>query len=125
MHVLGWGSIHIRPLFAKIPALLKFLKSLPPNQVFLFVDGYDVLVTGGPDETQEKFLQLTATSSADILYNAEPNCWPFRLRPELQNYGDYMCEEQYPISPTKWRYLNGGVWMSYVDAGIRYLEVRQ
>jgi len=125
VHVLGWAALHIFPSrakFAKIPTLIPFLKTLPPDQIFLFMDAYDVLVMGGPEEAKQKFLQASSAYQADIIIGAEKNCYPFTLDPK---YRHYLCHENYPQAipvNNPWRYLNAGVWMGYADTAIQFLE---
>jgi len=130
VHVLGWGEFHLfssRAKFSKIPALLTFLKTLPPDQTFLFMDAYDVLVMGGPDEAYEKFVEASTTQQADIIIGAEKVCYPFDKH---EQYAKHLCHDEYPLIlplsnvdvDNPYRYLNAGVWMGYADTAIQFLE---
>lgn len=43
-------------------------------------------------------------------------CWPQYQR------GIKVCTEDYPFSPTMYRYLNSGAWMSYAKEATALLE---
>jgi hypothetical protein len=125
IHLLGWGKISLwGPKHAKIGNTLSFLKRLPPDQLVLFIDAFDVLLAGGPEEAKRKFLQASEeVSNSDIIVSTETKCWPFFLD---EKWKDHVCQEHYPHPPTltaeTHRWLNSGSWMGYADAAIKLLE---
>ena len=85
----------------KIIAMLNILDKLPDNDMVLFLDAYDAIVTCGKDEIISKFL----SKQCDVLISCELNCWPLWhkgimdriLPPTLNN-----------------KYINSGTYMGFV-----------
>ncbi|KAI1283094.1 Multifunctional procollagen lysine hydroxylase and glycosyltransferase LH3 [Halotydeus destructor] len=69
-----------------------------PSQVILFVDSYDVVLTGGETKILEAFNKF----EANIVFSAEGFCWP-----------DASLKELYPAGTTGKRFLNSGGFIGY------------
>ena len=99
--VLGWGS-KWRGLSQKLEAAHAYAAALPPQDVILFCDAFDVLYVDNPG----KILTRLDAMNATILFSAECGCWPHIM----ENHGR-ACFDNYPLSPTPYRYLNSGAWV--------------
>ena len=86
----------------KINLLKEELKDYPDlgNHIILFTDSYDVLFNGTSEEIVDRFRKM----ESPIVFSAEKTCWP-----------DVELKEQYPKSPTDYRYLNSGGFIGYGD----------
>jgi hypothetical protein len=111
--ILGWG-VPWRGLSQKLEAAHGYAKSLPPRDIILFTDAFDVLFTGDPEEIKRIFLQSNAT----VIFSAECGCWPH----VIEN-GGRDCFQRYPQSPTPYRYLNSGAWIGYAAQAAQMLEI--
>jgi hypothetical protein len=76
--------------------LLKFLATLPQNEIILFTDGHDTAFMAGEEEILMKY----ETFKSPLVFSAEINCWP---TPEL--------ERLYPASSYHFKYLNSGAFI--------------
>lgn len=73
-----------------------------PGQVVLCVDAFDTCcVARLPKDL----------SCRDVLFSAEANCWP-----------DANVADLYPLSPTRYRFLNAGAWLASTDAYVSFVE---
>ncbi len=107
--VLGWGQPW-KGLAQKLVAALDFASYLPPTDLMLFTDAFDVAFTNTPSYIEESFL----AHHYDILFSAECGCWPhLAIDPTI-------CQHDYPQSPTAYRFLNSGTWIGYADK-MKYL----
>jgi len=111
LNILGWG-VAWGGLYQKLEATLQFCQSLPPNDIVLFTDAFDVMFL----KTSEEILSDYTAMDTDILFGAECGCWPHVTRD-----GGKECLERYPASPTPYRYLNSGTWMARARAIVRVL----
>lgn len=85
----------------KIIAMINLLSNMDDNDIVLFLDAYDAIVTCGKDEMVEKFLAL----KCDILISAELNCWPLWHKSVMDRI----------LPPTlNNKYINSGTYMGYV-----------
>ena len=86
----------------KINLLKEELKDYPDlgNHIILFTDSYDVLFNGTSEEIVDRFRKM----ESPIVFSSEKTCWP-----------DVELKEQYPKSPTDYRYLNSGGFIGYGD----------
>ena len=100
--ILGWGEKWLG-LSQKLTGAYNYIKSLPPKDVILFTDAFDVLYTDEPDNILQKFL----SAKTEILFSAECGCWPHVMEDRDA------CFNKYPKSPTPYRYLNSGTWIGY------------
>ncbi|MCF0072692.1 hypothetical protein LZD49_19585 [Dyadobacter sp. CY261] len=71
------------------------IEDLPGDEIVLFSDGYDVIVTGGEEEIMRRYMRLTPDRS--VVVSAERTCYP-----------DSTLEPQYPSGNTPYRFLNSG-----------------
>lgn len=85
--------------FDKVKYMLLAIKNLPDNDIVCFVDGFDVIATGGLEEIRTKFLQ----ADCDLLVGGELNCWP----------GYYLDKFPKKNGPTGFKYLNSGGFIGY------------
>lgn len=83
----------------KINLIREHIKTLPDNDLVLFVDGYDVFFADNIETITERFQGF----NCDILFAAEKNCWP-----------DDTLGSSFPETGTPNRYLNSGVYMGNV-----------
>jgi hypothetical protein len=91
-----------------------FAASLPPNDLILFTDAFDVMFTDSPAHIQSKF----EAGHYDILFSAECGCWPHIMEADKE-----ACFAHYPVSPTPYRYLNSGTWIG--KAGLAALMLKE
>ena len=99
--ILGWGSTW-HGLSQKLEAAHAYAAGLPPNDVMLFSDAYDVLYVDSPAGIVAQLDAMNAT----ILFSAECGCWPHILEDNGR-----VCFENYPSSSSPYRYLNSGAWV--------------
>ena len=76
----------------------KYLEGIPPKDVVLFIDAYDVLILADEKTILDKFFSM----NAPFVISAETNCFPFA------HFASF-----YPPSPTKFKYLNAGSYIGY------------
>ncbi len=82
---------------AKVRQVKDFLKAEGAcYSHIIFCDAYDVVFAGGFGDILSRF----ATFASPIIFSAEWYCWP-----------DVSLEKVYPPSPTRYRFLNSGVWV--------------
>lgn len=74
---------------------------------FMFTDSSDIIFAAGWDEIMAKFEKL----NSPIVFGAECYCWP-----------DLNKASQYPETPHRCKFLNGGMWMATRDAAIKFVE---
>lgn len=106
---IGLGKKYI-DLFSKFEALKEFVETVDPQEILIFVDGYDV-VQRRTDLTnfETKFKE----TGADIIFSAETYCWP-----------NPWIAYQFPPSPPgcPYRFPNSGTFVGYAGAIKRMLE---
>lgn len=76
-----------------------YLNNFDDSEIVMFVDAWDVLIVEDKVKILSKFLKR----KANILISAEINCWPY---PDLA--------DEYPNSPTPFKYINTGSYIGYV-----------
>lgn len=91
----------------KINLVREHIKTLPDNDLVLFVDGYDVFFADNIETITERFLGF----NCDILFGAERYCWP-----------DDTLRLLFPETGTPNRYLNSGVYMGTVLSLKRFFD---
>ena len=85
----------------------QYLAGLDPCDVVMFVDGLDVLFGQGEEALLQRILDMEkADDEFSIWFGAECGCWPQAAYPD----GTNICSNLYPRSPTRFRYLNTGIW---------------
>jgi len=77
----------------KVHYLRSRLRNIDDNDIVMFVDGYDVIINDNQEELINRFKQF----GADVVFGAEPPCWP-----------DTSIAEQFPQVHTRNRFLNSG-----------------
>lgn len=76
------------------------------TEYIIFADCYDLVFAGSPEEIMEMF----KTFDSPFVCSAEKNCFPGDLR------------DQFPESPTSYRYLNSGFIVAETEAMLAVLE---
>ena len=114
VHNLGKNSDWYDPMeghagMPKIDMMVEFLKDLPPEDIVLFMDGYDTFFVNSPLEILDRFRGF----NVDILFGAEDNFWP----PEefLQKQFDNKHPNEY------YKYLNSGCYIGRAGALYHFL----
>ena len=91
----------------KVSLLKDYLHTLPVDDVVLFTDAYDVFYADDLETITERYLGF----DCKVLFSAELYCWP-----------DANIENQFPESPTKYRFLNSGTFIGRVGELKRMLS---
>lgn len=85
----------------KLIYVREYVKNLPNDDIVLFVDAFDVLFLEGKDAILRKFF----TMKKPFVISVEKTCAPYK-----------QLADQFPESPTSFRYLNSGTYIGYVWA---------
>ena len=109
--LLGW-NIPWKGLSQKLEAVYRLATSLPPHDVVLFTDAYDIMFADSEKSILNNFVKMNAT----IMFSAECGCWPHIME------NREVCFTGYPRSPTKSRYLNSGAWIGYAGDAAKMLH---
>lgn len=102
--ILGWNDAWIGS-GEKLLVIKEYLKSLPEEEVVISVDPFDVIFLTSLDEIEKKF---RAQFSPFL-------CGALRLRPffgSIYNFEFNTGGEAVPSTPTGYKYLNAGTWIS-------------
>ena len=110
--ILGW-RVPWTGLSQKLQAAYEYAASLPPSDLLLFTDAFDVLFTSGPAEIVRQFL----LHNSSLLFSAECGCWPHIMESKGR-----ACFYDYPAAPTPYRYLNSGSWIGTALAAAAMLS---
>lgn len=105
LNILGW-MVPWKGLSQKITGMARAVESLEEDCLALFNDAYDIIYEAPLDTIRDVYRR--EFPSAPILFSAECGCWPQIANPG----GAETCNVKYPASPTKYRFLNSGQWMS-------------
>jgi hypothetical protein len=124
--ILGWNVKWIG-LSQKLDAAYSYAKSLPESDIILFTDAFDVLFCDNTETIKRKFINLSQSFNASIIFSAECGCWPHVMEEiDAVNHGkpskQTTCFIKYPISPTPYRYLNSGMWIGYAKKSAAMLK---
>lgn len=93
----------------KIKLLNDFISTIRGHDIVVFVDGYDVLLTGTEEQIVAEYNRICGKRKCAV-FSAEYYCWP-----------DGNIAEQYPkVENTPYRYLNSGTYISNVST-LRHL----
>lgn len=84
----------------KLIGTINYINTLNDDDLVLFIDAYDVLLSGPENEILEKFYKY----NCNILFSAELNCYPEKFKNNFDSI--------YPS--IKNRYLNAGGYIGYV-----------
>ena len=101
----------------KLLTTLDYLRALQDEEVVLFVDAFDVIVSNNASVLLSNFHRL----QSPLVFSAEKGCWPYLDgRPQ----GEGLCLWYYPNQPPSsvYRFVNTGSWMGYAWAARRLLE---
>lgn len=93
--------------FPKIFLMRRFVENIDPDDIVMFMDGYDTFINDTMETVYERFIGF----GADIVFGAEQYLWP---------EWDYAIE--YPESHTKYRFLNSGQYIGRAGAIKEFLE---
>ena len=98
-----WSAAKPFTLFEKFGILRNYLSTgeVSLNDIVLFTDAYDVMLSEHADVIVEKFL----ATGADIVFSGESAFYPSEGRDSIRR--------QFEISDSKWRYLNSGGYIGY------------
>lgn len=110
--ILGWG-IKWTGLSQKLEAAMRYASEIPPNDIIMFTDAFDVMFTNKPSHILEEYLNL----NGDIIFAGECGCWPH----VMIDHGK-PCFDSYPPSPTPYRYLNSGTWIAHAKSAVEMLK---
>lgn len=104
---IGLGKKYI-DLFSKFEALKEYVETVDPQEILIFVDGYDV-VQRRVDlmNFETKFIQM----GADLVFSSEVYCWP-----------NPWIAYQFPPGKGPYRYPNSGTFVGRAWAIKKMLE---
>lgn len=109
LEILGMGSPYPGN-GTKFLHMVDYLQTLEEDDIVMFVDAFDVLILADKKTILQKFLKM----KVPFLMAAETNSHPFPWR-----------AEEYPQSPTRFRYINTGTYIGYVNALKNWLDALQ
>lgn len=92
----------------KLILLRNFLRELNYNDIFIFMDAFDVVILSNVHEILKKFFIF----KCKILFSAENYCWP-----------DSNKETLYKIKTKFHNYLNSGTFMAYVGYFKKFYDI--
>jgi hypothetical protein len=110
--ILGWG-VKWTGLSQKLDAAMRFASELPPDDIIMFTDAFDVMFTNSPSQILTEYSAL----NGDIIFAGECGCWPH----VTIDHGK-PCFDSYPPSPTPYRYLNSGTWIAHAKSAVKMLQ---
>lgn len=99
---LGWGP--------RLRVFRNYLNTLPPGDVVMFVDGYDVLIDASSIDILSRF-DATMKGAPKVLFSAESNCWP-----------DKATAARYPPIDSPYKYVNGGTYIATVQVMRSFMD---
>ena len=113
VNVLGMGEKYLGHGTKRV-MVSNALKSYPPDDLFLFIDAYDVIFLSGKDELLEKYHQYY---NGQLVYGAEHNFG-------MYSFDDIYYYLKYPVkkSTNQARYLNTGTIMGKISDGLKIFE---
>lgn len=93
---VSWDS----HFYAKAYCIYQFIKQYDEDELILSIDGYDVLPLNGCnlELLEEQIIKYFDINK--VTFNAETNCYP-----------DHSLAKLYPVSNSKWKYLNAGMFV--------------
>ena len=72
--LMGHVGVKWRGLSQKLEAARSYAQSLPPDDVMLFTDAFDVMFTNTPLHIMNMYYELSSPG-ADIIFAGECGCW--------------------------------------------------
>ena len=104
---IGLGKKYI-DLFSKFDALKEYVETVDPQEIIIFVDGYDVVQRRTDlDNFKTKFIEF----GADLVFSSEVYCWP-----------NPWIAYQFPPGKGPYRFPNSGTFVGYAWAIKKMLE---
>lgn len=97
VEILGLGQPY-KGNGRKFRYYLDYLKTVPDNDIILFIDAYDIIILADKKTILDTFYKM----NVPILVAAEAYCFPFK---NLAN--------QFPRTPSRFKYLNCGGIIGY------------
>jgi hypothetical protein len=91
-------------------------RAMYPDQVLVFMDGYDVLAL----QPQEYIVQEFNKFRSNIVYSAEKNCWPYVMSTNAKNE---MCAK-FPPDPATEKMYAPGQAVRWLNSGIMLCKVK-
>ena len=91
----------------KLNLVKPHLKTLDPNDIVMFIDGYDTFVADTDDVILDRYFSF----GVEVVFSAEKICWP-----------DQSMADQFREQDTAFRYLNSGTYIGTVKELLRMLE---
>lgn len=101
---LGYGSKY-QGHFMKDTLLLEYTKSLKEDEIVVFMDGFDTLFLGEPDELLEKFKKLNS-----------------KIVLSIENIGSLNFIHKAVFSKYKGKFINTGLFMGYAGELTKFLS---
>ena len=92
----------------KIAAMKKWLKSVPKDDVVLFLDAYDTFFADDPATVLDRFLGF----NVDILFGAEESFWP----------PDPYIKQKFDVNSNHYKYLNSGLYIGKAGALFAFFD---
>jgi len=106
LHILGMNTRYPGNNY-KLKCVRDFAALLPPNDIVMFIDAFDVLIL----KSAEHILSTFSKMKVDLLMGAEKYCYP---APHLAN--------EYLPCASPFRYLNTGTYIGYVRAICSWID---
>ncbi len=98
----GWNSHRLKDFHVQ-----NYLKTLDPDEIILFTDGYDTMFVSGEEEILKKYKAFGGT----VVFSAETNCFPHEAH-----------KIEYGIGETKFQYLNSGGYIGSVASLLKLFD---
>jgi len=96
----------------KIKFVRDFVKTLPADDIVLFMDGYDTFFADHPDEVLARFKDF----GVDLLFGAEEDCWPL-------SHDEFFKQKWTPVDDAPYRYLNSGLFIGKAGAILSFIDL--
>ena len=119
----------------KVEILAAWLQRVPPTQLVMVVDGFDVAFVGGGGAILRAYAEIVAgyqtsrrcvTASSRVVFAAEGHLhWHKTSWSPTWPDGKAQTQASYPPSPTRFRYLNSGTIMGPAGEILELLQAAQ
>lgn len=100
-----------RGFIDRLDHLRTHLRTLPSDTIVAFTDAYDAVITAPLTTFESELTHRFRAHNTDILFSAETSCYPWSHVADM-----------YPLSPTKYRFINAGGYVGYAGALLNILE---
>lgn len=104
-----WDGRPWAGLWNKFELMEETIRGLPDSDTICFIDAYDLII----NSNEEKIIETFKAQNCELLFGAEANLDPGEVG-----------TDNYPQSPTKFRFLNSGVYIGYVSAMKKMLRYK-